>query len=202
MRKQCLLLAYILASAACGSDDVDSDEEARRAYLGLDKSVEKSITLGFVAYNTTQGASIPPDTVKTMGTESGTLVITGSVDKGASANKTMKLSIGMVDYNDGDFAIDDKGHVANITYDTSTEMASQPALDMMLMNVPTGTLTGTLVGTYHLSGDIEGDCDLNLTINGMLQSDGQGGVQRMPGSTTVTGTAKSGDGTYNVNVKI
>ena len=201
MRKQCLLLAYILASAACGSDDgVSSDEEARRAYLGLDPSIEKSIALGFAGFNAASSANIPEQ--MTMGMESGTLKINGQVDQGSSANKGMRLRVGMVDYDDGDFPIDDKGHVANITYDTDLMVDLQPALDMMLKNIPDGTFTGTLVGTYHLTGDIEGDCDLNLTFSGAIMSNGQGGTQRTPGSTTVTGTAKSGDGTYNVNVKI
>ena len=36
-------LISTLSVAACGSDTVDSNEQARRAYLGLDKSIGKWI---------------------------------------------------------------------------------------------------------------------------------------------------------------
>ena len=200
-----LLLCFVLG--ACSSDSVSSDEQARRAYLGLDKSIGKAVTLGFDGYNTSNnGANISPQTA--MGDKAGTLTVSGSVDQGMSTNKTMRLNIGMVGYSDGPIAIDDKGHTISVTYDTATTATDQPYLQMMLMNIPTGTLTGsvtsgtTMTGKYHLTGDIKGDVELDLMITGTLMSGPNNTVVRVPGSTHVTGTAVSGDGMYMVDVTI
>jgi hypothetical protein len=192
------LLCCVLG--ACSSDTVSSDEQARRAYLGLDGSIAKSITLGFDGFNAAQSANIPPQ--MTNGDKAGTLAVTGQVDQGSSANKGMRLLVGMVGYNDGPFAIDDNNHTISVTYDTDAAAATQPALDMMLKNIPTGTVDGTLMGTYHLTGDIKGDVTLDLTFSGMLMSGPSNTVVRVPGTTHVTGTAVSGDGMYTVDVTI
>src|SRR5690242_18695197 len=131
----CTALAFTIA--ACGSDSVDSDEQARRAYLGLDMSISKSIALGFGGFNTAQSANITQQ--MTSGAGNGTLTITGQVDQGNSTNKTMRLAVGMVAYSDGKIAIDDKGNTVTITYDTSTDTTMQPALDLDLKNSPDGT---------------------------------------------------------------
>src|SRR5688572_6436470 len=94
MRKlTCALFSYFavlsMGSAGCSSDDVDSDEEARRAYLGLDESIAKALPLGFDGYNAASNANIPPQS--TTGDAAGTLTVTGQVDKGASDNKGMRL---------------------------------------------------------------------------------------------------------------
>jgi hypothetical protein len=191
------LLVLGFATPACSSDgSVDSDEQARRAYLGLDASIGKSLTLGFDGFNAASSANISPQTA--VGASAGMLTITGQVDQGASANKGMRLHVGMVGYTDGAFVVNDKGDTIAVTYDTSTDATMQPALSLMLKNIPTGTLTGTLVGTYHLAGDIKGDVTLNLTITGTLQDAGGGKVVRAPGTTTVAGTAMQGDGMYAV----
>lgn len=183
----------VLALVGCSDDDIDSDEEARRAYVGLDASIGKSLTLGFAGFNAASSANIPPQ--MTVGVQAGTLLITGQVDQGASANKGMRLRVGMVGYSDGVVVLD--GDNIAITYDTDLEPATQPYLNLSLKGIPTGTLEGTLTGTYHMTGDIVGDAMVNLTFAGMLQADGAG-VARMPGSTTVTGTVTSGEGTYDV----
>jgi len=200
-----LLLCFVLG--ACGSSDtVSSDEQARRAYLGLDKSIGKSITLGFDGFNSASSANISPQMVA--GDKAGTLTVTGQVDQGASANKGMRLYVGMVGYTDGPITVDDKNHTISVTYDTATDAASQPYLQMMLMNIPSGTLTGsltsggTMAGKYHLTGDIKGDVELDLQFTGTLMSGGNNTVVRVPGSTHVTGTAVSGDGMYTVDVTI
>src|SRR5262245_2565219 len=130
----CAPMTYLLLSclcvAACSDDEVDSDEEARRAYLGLDVSIEKSITLGFAGFNAASSANIDPQT--TAGTVAGTLTITGQVDQGASANKGMRLKVGMVDYNDGDIVINDDGDKITVVYDTDADVLTQPYLQMML----------------------------------------------------------------------
>lgn len=195
-----LVSAAALAGAACSDDDIDSDEEARRAYLGLDTSIEKSLTLGFDGFNSASSANIAPQ--MSTGTSTGTLVITGQVDQGTSDNKGMRLRVGMVDYSDGIFTVQVEGEEepveVDLTYDTSEVVESQPYLELSLRDIPTGTFTGSLTGNYILAGDIEGEVTLTLTMSGQIQDAGGGVVQRVPGATTVTGTATSGDGLYDV----
>jgi hypothetical protein len=194
---------------ACGgSDTVSSDEQARRAYLGLDKSIGKSITLGFDGFNAATSANIAPQMVAGDAMPGGTLTVTGQVDQGASNNKQMRLYVGMVAYTDGPVKINDKGDTVKITYDTSMTQTDQPYLQLSLMNIPTGTLTGsitsgaTMTGKYHLSGDIKGDVELDLQITGTLMSGSNNTVVRVPNTTHVTGTATSGDGVYMVDIMI
>lgn len=196
-----LVLLTILGSSllgACTSDSVDSNEQARRAYLGLDPSVEKSMNLGFAGFNAASSANIPTEMMS--GVASGTLEISGQVDQGSSSNKEMRLTVTMTSYSDGPFEVDSNHDTYNVTYATDT--TALPALDLSLKNIPTGTLTGTLMGTYHLTGDIAGDVVLNLAITGTMADGGNGTVTRAPGSTTITGTATQGDGVYNVNATI
>jgi hypothetical protein len=193
-----LLLASLLT--ACGSDDIDSDEEARRAYLALDGSIAKSIQLGFDGFNAASSANIDPQIAP--GTDDGELTITGQVDQGSSDNKGMRLRVGMVGYTDGQVPIGGDETVF-VVFDTDVDPALQPALDMQLKSIPDGTLTGTLVGTYLMSGDIEGEVDLNLSFSGELQDDGAGGTERVPGTTVVTGTAlTTDDGSFTVEVTL
>lgn len=193
-----LLLAVGLA--ACGSDEIDSDEEARRAYFGLDASIEKSLTLGFAGFNSATSANISPQMAT--GTKAGMLVITGQVDQGSSDNKGMRLRVGMVDYTDGPLVIGEETIDTNIIYDTATEVEMQPYLQLSLRNIPNGTFTGTLTGVYVMSGDVEGEANLNLMFSGEIKDDGTGKVIRTPGTTMVTGTATSGDGTFDVTLTI
>jgi hypothetical protein len=196
------LLALSIAGAACSDEGVGSDEEARRAYLGLDPSIAKSLNLGFAGFNSASSANIAPQTAA--GDATGTLTITGQVDQGASDNKGMRLFVGMVGYSDGDVVIEQEGDdiVVHLTYDTSMVETEQPFLNLSLRNIPTGDFTGTLMGTYHLEGDIDADVTLNLMMSGTLQDVGGGATGRAPGTTTITGTATSGDGLYEVNVTL
>lgn len=199
-----LSMLAVLAAAGCSDDEIDSDEQARRAYYGLDDSIEQSITLGFAGFNSAQSANISPQ--MGAGLVGGTLVITGQVDQGASNNKGMRLRVGMTDYTNGPLVIDGEVLPAAITYDTDPNPELQPALLLQLKDIPTGTgtgtLTGTLMGSYQMSGLLEGEALLNLTISGAIQDDGTGKVIRAPGTTHVTGTATSGDGTYTVDVML
>lgn len=194
----------LLALVACSDgDDIDSNEEARRAYFGLDASIEKSLQLGFAGFNSAQSANIAPQMVT--GAAAGMLTITGQVDQGSSNNKGMRLRVGMVAYTDGDVVIVQEGKddvIVNITYDTNADVAMQPYLQLSLRDVPDGTFTGTLTGVYAMSGDLDGDAELNLSFSGKLMSNGLGGTTRVPLMTTVTGTAKSGDGTFDVDVTL
>ena len=197
------LFMLCLVLGACGGDDgISSDEQARRAYLGLDGSVSKSITLGFDGFNAASSANIDPQMTTGDAMPGGTLTITGQVDQGASNNKGMRLYVGMVGYDDGPFEINSDHDTLDVTYDTSTTQTEQPYLQMMLTNIPTGALTGSLMGDYHLSGGLDGDVTLDLTFTGTLMSGSNNTVVRVPGSTHVTGTATSGDGMYMVDLTI
>jgi len=68
---------------------VSSNGDAQRTYLGLDASIDKTITLGFQGFNAASSANIPTQT--TSRSVSGVMAILGQVDQGQSANKTMRL---------------------------------------------------------------------------------------------------------------
>ncbi|EPX58502.1 hypothetical protein D187_003974 [Cystobacter fuscus DSM 2262] len=194
------VLSVTALLSAC-SDEISSDEQARRAYLGLDKSVEKSLQLGFAGFNAASSANIPPQS--TTGDAGGTLDITGQVDQGSSANKGMRLRVGMKGYTDGEVTVAEEEAPVEITYQTTTDAAAQPALTLSLRDIPNGTFTGTLVGSFQMTGDIEGEVTLNLSLSGQIEDDGTGKVRRKAGSTTVTGTAKSSTGgEFQVNVTL
>jgi hypothetical protein len=201
MRLLSLLLATAPLFAACSDgDDIDSDEEARRAYFGLDESIGKSITLGFAGFNSASSANIAPQA--DVGIAGGMLTISGQVDQGSSNNKGMRLKVGMVNYTDGKVIIDGEELDIDVTYNTATDPALQPALTMSLKSIPTWTLEGTLVGDYTMTGDLDGTATLNLTFTGKLMDAGGGKVARVPGMTHVTGTADNGDGMFLVDVTL
>lgn len=177
-----------VAAIACSSSAVSSNEDAQKAYLGLDPSIDKAITLGFAGFNAAKSANIDAQTAN--GAKSGTMTITGQVDQGSSPNKGMRLVEKLVTYSDD----------GKLTY--ATNDATPPKLDMQLKGIPTGTLSGTLVGTYSVDGDIKGSVTLNLAFTGTLQANATDAkiVERKPGTTHITGTATSGDGVYNVDV--
>jgi hypothetical protein len=182
------IFVFAFGLAGC-SDDVGSEEDARRASVGLDKSIDKAMQLGFQAYNLASSANIDPQS--TNGDKAGTLTISGKVDKGSSDNKTMTLNEEMKGYSDDGV----------ITYDTASTL---PVIDLKLSNVPNGTMTGTLIGTYTMSGDLEGAVKLNLSISGELQPAAADPtkVERKPETTKITGTAESDYGKYDVNVTL
>jgi hypothetical protein len=195
--KRCLAATALCLSAfvssACGGDDskkdaVQSTEDAERAYLGLDASIDRAITLGFDGFNAASSANIAPQAAS--GDASGTMTVTGQVDQGSSSNKTMRLSEALAGYADD----------PKLVYDTDAAML--PALGMKLAMVPNGTLTGTLVGTFAISGDLQGSVALDLSFTGELEPDPNDAtrVERKPGTTQITGTATSGSDTYSVDV--
>lgn len=192
------VVGALTLGVACGGG-VSSDEQARRAYLGLDKSIAKSMQLGFDGFNAASSANISPQT--TTGDKSGTLTITGQVDQGNSANKGMRLKVAMSNYSDGDLMLDG-GISLGITYVTPVDGGAAPSLDLSLKGIPNGTLTGSLSGEYAMSGDLSGLVKLDLAMSGQLAPGDGGTVQRKPGTTTVTGTATSFGGTYQVNLTL
>jgi hypothetical protein len=194
-----LLLASLSAAlAGCAEDsDLGSEEDARRAYLGLDGSIEKTLDLGMTGFNEASSANIP--TQNGVGEVSGTITIDGQVDQGASDNKGLRLTVALADYSDGPAETVEDDDI-DITYDT--DPARLPEVNLTLRDIPDGTLEGTLLGTYEMRGDIEGTATLDLTISGTIEDDGAGGVSRTPGNTHVTGVARSGDGTFEIDVMI
>src|SRR5215469_4021145 len=52
-------LTVLGAFAACGGG-VNSTDDAKKAYMGLDPSVDKAITLGFAGFNSATSANISP----------------------------------------------------------------------------------------------------------------------------------------------
>lgn len=192
-----LTLAVLAASLlfGCGGGDDDSNQpavkstaDAEHAYLGLDASIDKAITLGFDGFNAATNANIAPQTAD--GDQKGTMTVVGQVDQGSSSNKTMHLTEALATYSDN-------GH---LQYDT--DKAALPALEMKLSKVPNGTLDGTLQGSFKISGDLTGSVTLDLTFSGGLQPNAAdpSQVERKPGSTHITGTATSGNDTYAVDV--
>ena len=175
---------------------MSTEEQARRAYAGLDNAVGKSMQLGFDGFNSATSANISPQTAS--GLKSGTLVVTGQVDQGASANKGMRLKLAMAGYSDGDVIVDGGSSVA-ITYATA-DAGTPPALDLSLKSIPNGTFTGTLAGDFEMTGGLTGTLKLNLVLAGAIEDGGMGKVQRKVGGTTVTGTATSSAGTFQVNL--
>ena len=190
MRNGLLCLASVCGLVGCASSPaVDANDSARRAYLGLDKSIGKQLQLGFDGFNAATGTSLAPQI--SVGDTTGTVTITGQLDQGTSANKGMRLSIAMTSYSDG-----------KITYNTSPDPALQPSLNLTLRGIPNGTLTGTLTGSYMMSGELKGTVTLNLNFAGSLTAGPNTSVLRAAGTTTVSGTATDGNGTYDINVMI
>ena len=178
-------IVALLILVGCGND-VSSTEQAQKAYLGLDPSVDKAITLGFAGFNSAQSANISPQTAD--GGVAGTMTVTGQVDQGASANKGMRLLEALSNYSDD----------GKVTY--NTDPSSPPALTINLKNIPAGTLDGSLDGSFLMSGGLSGQVSLALSFSGQIDSGGSGTVMRKPGTTRITGTATSPAGTYNVDV--
>jgi hypothetical protein len=123
MKRLFALTALVVACSSNGNASVSSPEDAKNAYLGLDASIDKAITLGFAGYNAASSANISPQ--NDVGAKGGTMTITGQVDQGASNNKGMRLFEKLVAYSDN----------GTITYSTSD--AELPALNMSLKGIPT-----------------------------------------------------------------
>jgi hypothetical protein len=192
-----IVVVLALGLAACGGNSIDSNEQARRAYLGLDKSISKSLSLGFAGYNAASSANIPAETAP--GDASGTLTITGHVAQGNPGQSSMGLNVAMMMYSDGKFMVDDKTMI-QVTYDTGT--SAQPSLSLKLNSSAGDSLSGSLSGDYQMSGDLQGTVTLNLQLSGTFSGTAPN-VTRTPGSTTVTGTAtNTSGGSYAVNVTL
>ena len=191
-----------LSTTGCGDgDDIDSDTEARWAYLGLDRAIDRAINLGFDGFNAASSANIP--TQSGIGDVDGTMDVDGQVDQGASANKEMRLLLTLVAYTDDvvdDPVTEDDTEELVLIYDTIED--TPPALDMSLRDIPDGTFTGSLVGDIVVGGDLDATGTFNLALSGSIQEDpaNAGEIIREPGTLLITGTVTSGDGEYVVDV--
>jgi hypothetical protein len=193
-------LAAAIAVAACGAPNgsVTDDEQARRAYAGVDRSVEKAINLGLAGYGSSSSANIAPQ--MTTGDAAGTLEVRGQVSRGtgSSGNSEMRLLTTYTAYSDPVSLAD--GGTLRVTY--AGPLPGAADLNMSLRNIPDGTFSGTLVRSLTMTGDLTGEVALNLQFSGRLRpaSGMPDRVERVPGATTITGTATSRYGTFSVNV--
>src|SRR5690606_15011276 len=135
MKARPLLLAVFVAALFSGSacTNVDSEEDARLAYLGLDQALTRAVQLGFDGFNAASSANIPAQNDD--GEESGEMDVSGQVDQGASANKGMRLDVALTEYSDGpidDPETEDVTEELSIVYDTEDEAALR--LEMQLKN--------------------------------------------------------------------
>jgi hypothetical protein len=195
------LAGAIALAPACSSDDVSSEEDARIAYLGLHRMIDRALNMGMAGYNEASSANIP--TQERTGDVTGTITITGQVDQGVSPNKEMRLDIDLVEYRD-DILVEgdlDAGLGVAIVYDTDPEETA-PRVELSLRNIPDGTFTGTLRGSFLMTGDLEGRVTLDLQLSGDIEEvpNSEGDIRRVPGSTTVSGSAESRYGVFDVDL--
>lgn len=193
-------LCLVASLVACNNDNIDTDTEARWAYLGFDRAIDRAINLGFAGFNAASSANI--DAQDDVGDVDGSMTVTGQVDQGASDNKEMRLYVDVAAYDDGPFDDVNTEEVEELTVVYDTDSADLPYLEMSLRNVPDGTFTGMLTGTFLVSGDLDASADFSLALAGGIMEDpnSAGDVVREPGTLTITGTVTSSDGTYNVDV--
>lgn len=191
-----LCTVMMACTSSCASTEVTSESGAELAYRGVDRVVSESLALGLRGFNAASSANIPPQEGE--GAASGKIAVTGQVDQGASDNKGMRLSVALTDYADGplDDPSTDVKESLEIFY--HTEEASPLALELQLRDIPNGTLSGALRGEVWMEGDLEGALLLEVTFSGEIESDDDGGIRRVPGSTRVVGTAESDYGVYEV----
>jgi hypothetical protein len=191
--KPIALLATL--SAAC-APAVHSDAMAELAYVDLDGAVGRGLSLGMDGYNSASSANIEDQEAE--GDTSGTMVISGQVDQGESDNKGLRLFMTLTEYSDT-LADDNE---PDVLYDT--DPAAPAALTLSLRNIPDGTIDGTIVGDFAMDGALAGVVALDLTLSGTLElvSDDDTAIQRVDGSTTITGTATSDYGVYDVDVTL
>lgn len=193
-RRSLLRLSVVaLALVGCAPDtgDVDNEASARLAYIGLDAAVGRAIQLGFDGFNAASNANIPEQSEA--GDLGGMMVVGGQVDSGASNNKGMRLQVTLKD----DYADVVLEGDRMVTYNGGPAM-----LDMNFKGLPDADLTGTMMGTFVMEGDLAGDVTLNVSIVGKTMAGPGGEIVRVPGTVAVTGTATSGYGTFNIDVKL
>jgi len=185
-----VLLSVLAVGCRPPNDGVADPDSARRAYLGLDRAIDRMIKLGFDGFNAASNANIPEQ--MEAGDLSGTMVVGGKVDQGASNNKEMDLSVTLTDYSDG--PVEDMFDVA---YD-----GGPAVLDLSLRDLPAGTLTGTFSGEFAMAGELAGVVALDLDITGETEEGPDGTIRRKAGTIHVVGTATSDYGVFEIDVSL
>lgn len=185
-----LLLTALLGCRPPPHDGVANPDSARRAYLGLDHAVDRAIQLGFDGFNAASSANIPEQ--MQAGDLSGTMVVSGKVDQGASNNKEMDLGVTLVDYSDG--PIEDS---FDVVYD-----GGPATFDLSLRDLPDGTLEGTFSGEFTMTGELAGVVALDLDITGETEEGPDGQIRRRAGTIHVVGTATSDYGVFEIDVSL
>ncbi len=187
------------AGIGCGGG-VSNEESARRAYLGLDRAVDRAISLGFDGLNAASSANIPPQMGS--GDVMGAMLVEGQVSQGSSSNREMRLTVGLTNYQDRvNSGADGGGSALRLVYDRAMD-GSALALTLSIRPNDTPGMRGTLTGTTRMSGELEGAVTLNLAVEANVRSmSGMGSrVERVAGTTRITGTVTSAYGTYTVDV--
>jgi len=190
-------LTTLALLCACGPSGINSEHDAEQAYLGLDRMVDKAISLGFDGYNTASSANIDPQLAD--GELSGTLTVDGQVDQGNSNNKGMRLTVALDEYAD-EMLEGEAGEELEVSY--ATDSSQLPELEVQLRDLPDGTMAGSLIGEFGMAGDLEGNVLLSLDIIGEVDDDGAGGIQRTEGTVAVSGSATTPYGVYTVDVQL
>lgn len=188
----CLALtAMSVGLVGCNAGSVHDEESARRAYLGLDRAIDRALKLGFDGYNAASNANIPEQSEP--GDLSGTMIVGGQVDAGVSDNKEMRLLVTLEDgYADG--LVEDEFDIA---YD-----GGPLNLDLSMQGLPNAALSGSFLGTVLMTGELDGEVILDLIITGETEEDPNGNIRRKAGTIRVTGTASSDYGVFDVDVSL
>lgn len=188
-----LVASFVLPGCTGG---VSSDEAAEAACRGLDGAVDRGLSLGLRGYNMASSANIPD--LQEDGASAGEMTIAGQVDQGESDNKGLRLTMALDGYSD---TLGDDGE-PDIVYDTDPD--ALPELNFQLRDIPEGTLEGTLVGDFAMDLALEGAVRLDLSLSGAIETDPDDApaIRRVEGSTSVTGTATSDYGEYEVDLTL
>lgn len=190
-KNTCTLVMIALTSLTLAggcAPEVSDEEAAERAVQGLEQAMTRVIQLGFDGFNAADSANIPEQTGS--GVEAGSMTVTGQVDQGSSANKGMRLLMGLSEYSDGEV------EESAIVYDTAETPVD---VDLSLRDIPDGTMTGTVVGTVTMSGDLSGPIALDFDIAGTIEAGTGDEVQLADGTTAVSGDATSDYGTFAID---
>jgi hypothetical protein len=202
MHRTLLSAVVLLCSTALAcSGNVDDEDKARLAYLGLDNGIARAMQLGFDGFNAADSANIPTQTAD--GDVSGTMSISGQVDQGSSANKGMRLSMALDDYADDPVhPVDENGEERDEEYEIHYDTGSAVTVNFSLRDIPDGTMTGDISGTVTMTGDLEGELELNLSLDGKIEQDPDDATKtrRESGTTSISGTATSDFGEYRVDI--
>lgn len=185
-----------LFATHCGG--VSNDAAARKTYVGLDRGVDRALSLAFAGFNAASSANIPPQMAS--GDLAGTMLVEGQVSQGSSANREMRLQVTLTDYRDMVSDNGDGGTGAALRLIYSKPTNGTPITMDISLRPP--AFTGTFVGTLNMTGELEAAVTVNIAMAGQLEAVAgtTNNYQRVAGSTRITGTVTSSYGTYNVDV--